>query len=111
MPAINYSAVELPFDATPQRVTITLVSVNYQVQLTWNVPAQCWITDIADSDGNPLAGGIPLVTGADLFEQFAYLGFGGQLLVYSDHAADIPPGWAGLGLTGHVLFLPNNTGS
>ncbi len=63
--------------------------------------------DIADASGNPMVGSIPLVTGADLLEQYAYLGFGGALLVVTTQGPpDTVPGFGDLGVTSSVFFLP-----
>jgi hypothetical protein len=104
----TYFCVELPLTAQPQEVTIRLMGTQYRIKLAWNVANQCWILDFSDTAGNQIAGGIPLVTGADLFEQFEYLNFDGQLLVYSDRDDKaLVPGWDDLGNTGHALFFPN----
>lgn len=71
----------------------------------WNVPANCWVVDIATEEGTPVLCGIPLVTGADLLEQFGYLGFGGQLIAVTDNARDTPPTFSNLGITGHMYYI------
>jgi hypothetical protein len=99
--------VEIPFSASrPQVFRVTLGGIPYQIKLAWNDPAQCWVIDIYDTIGNPLVRGIPLITGTDLVGQFPYLNFGGQLLVISDQKPpDAVPGWADLGVTGHLYFV------
>lgn len=50
-----------------------------------------WILDINRStDGTGIVQGIPLVTGVDLLEQYGYLGFGGQLIVFDKEGDDAP---------------------
>ena len=71
----------------------------------WNVPANCWVLDIATEDGSAVLSGIPLVTGADLLEQFGYLGFGGQLIATTDNARDTPPTFSNFGITGHMYYI------
>lgn len=65
-----------------------------------------------DGVGNPIIMGIPLVTGADLLEQFRrYIGPPGMLFVLSDTSEQLSdatvPDWDHLGVTGHVYYLPS----
>lgn len=51
--------------------------ITYTLKFNWNKRAACWTLDIYDSTGQGrVICGIPLVTGADLMEQFLYLSFG-----------------------------------
>jgi hypothetical protein len=105
----KYTIYALPFSPRPQFISVRLMNVPYRFKLVWNIPADCWLIDIMFQDGSPLACGIPLVTGADLLTQLGYLEIGGQLLVISDRKPnDIVPSFEGLGLTGHVYFVPDN---
>lgn len=63
-----------------------------------------WQLDIADKNRNALACGIPLVTGCDLLEQFAYLGIAGKLYCLTDGAPSDPPTFADLGATSHLYL-------
>lgn len=72
--------------------------------LKWNTPANCWVVDMSTDDGNPVARGIPLVTGANLLEQYGYLGLGGQMFAQTDNNVDAVPTFANLGTTGHFYF-------
>jgi len=74
------------------------------VDLKWNTPASCWVADLANDDGVPVARGIPLVTGCDLLAQYGHLGLGGQMFVQTDHNADAVPTFSNLGSTGHLYF-------
>lgn len=71
----------------------------------WNRFAACWTVDIQDADGNALLNGVPLVTGADLFSQFGYMEFGGQLIAQTDGDPTAVPTFENLGKTGHVYFI------
>lgn len=96
----------IPLLPQPQRLAVQLAGVNYNLRTYWNGPVGCWNMDIADADDNPILGGIALVTGADLLEQFGYLDFGGQLVVYDTVGpADAVPGFSGLGTTGGLYFV------
>lgn len=97
---------EIPLIASNQAFTTTLVGTEYSMKLRWNGAASCWMLDIADSTGNPLVSGIPMITGADLLEQYRYLGIAGQLFVQTDNDTDAVPTQANLGLNGHLFFVP-----
>lgn len=101
---------EIPTQPNPTTQRITLNGVTYTLTLTWNEfagPAGAWVLDIADANNNPIASGLPLVTGADLLAQFEYLGIGGGggLVVQSDHDPDLVPSFTTLGSTGHLFFV------
>ncbi len=99
---------EIPLSPTPQRLTIALGAATYQLRVFYaNTDQGGWLLDIADATGNPLACGIPLVTGADLLGQYAYLGIGGKLFVVSDADPSAVPTFANLGVGSHLLFQPN----
>jgi hypothetical protein len=96
---------EIPTSPTPQSFAITLSGVQYRVTLRWNPIAQLWFIDFADVAGNALLLGVPVVTGADLLAQYAYLNFGGALFAMTDDAPDLPPGFTNLGKTGHLYWI------
>lgn len=98
------SAFLIPIQSRPQSFGCRLAGVTYSFRLYWLTTAQCWMLDIADAAGAPLARGVALVTGADLIGQFAYLEFGGQLYAWCDHADAVVPGWDDFGVTGQLLF-------
>jgi hypothetical protein len=91
----------------PTSFPISLAGSLYIWRLYWNVPAQCWIVNIADQSANPLISGIPLVTGANLLEQYGYTALGrATLFVLSDHQPQAVPDFTNLGTTGHLYYLP-----
>lgn len=98
---------EIPLVATPQSFSITLNGIQYNMTVRWCDPAQSWTLDIMDSNNDPIVRGIPLVTGADLLEQYGYLNIGGQLIVQTDNNTDEVPSFTSLGTTGHLYFLPS----
>jgi hypothetical protein len=101
--------VEIPLRGRPTRFQVSLAGITYGIRSYWLIPANIWVLDISDVEGNLLAGGVAMVTGTDLLAQFKYLNIGGQLLVISDHAppdAD-PPDWDTLNDTGHLYFIPD----
>lgn len=97
---------EIPLSPQPQMFDITLGNVGYQFTFTYrDAPDGGWILDIADAGGNPIACGLPLVTGHDLLGQLAYLGINGALVVDSDGQPDQVPTFDNLGITSHLYFL------
>lgn len=99
--------LEIPLIPGPQTFRLQLVGVFYRMTVRWCVPVNCWILDIADENDEPLVGGLPLITGADLLAQYAYLGIGGQLIVQSDDDVDAVPSYTNLGTIGHLFFIPD----
>ena len=73
--------------------------------MRWNAINASWIIDIADSSGNAIVSGIPMVTGVDLLEQYSYLNFGFQMVAQTDNAPDTVPDYSGLGSTGHLYAI------
>jgi hypothetical protein len=102
---MSTTAFEIPLQSGPQILSITLSGVAYQLTVWWNNQCQSWMVDIADTNGNPILTGIPLVTGADLLEQFAYLDFGGQLVCQTQNDPDAVPTFANLGTTGNLYWI------
>lgn len=96
---------EIPTNPKPERFDISLGGKVRSLSLRWNAADAAWVLDIAEQDGTRVASGLPLVTGADLLAQFEYLGFGGQLVVQTDHNPDVVPTFDSLGSTGHLYFV------
>lgn len=102
---------EIPLSPQPQKLTISLAGVQYNLTVKYNsalsglVKDPCWVLDIADINDVPIVRGIPIVTGADLLEQYGYLNLGGQLVAQTDHSVDAVPTYTNLGLQGHLFFL------
>lgn len=99
------TVARLPLRAASQRLSITLAGTPYSLWVRWNRFAEAWILDIADINNNPIVNGIPLVTGANLLEQYAYLDIGGQLIAQTDSAPLLPPAYNNLGDTANLYFL------
>ena len=91
--------------SVPQSLTVGLPSGSYVFRLTYaDAPDGDggWVLDISDSSANPLVCGVPLVTGADLLAQYAYLGLGVKLFVTTDGDPSAPPTFADLGVTANL---------
>lgn len=95
---------EIPLSPKAQVFNVSLAGVDYNMRIVWNTASLCWVLDIADTDGVPILQGLPLVTGADLLAQYAYLGIRGGLIVTVDDGIGVPT-FAGLGVQGHLYFI------
>jgi hypothetical protein len=100
--------VEIPLTpSTSQQLTCQLGAASYQLTVWWNNADQGgWTLDIDDGSGNAIVTGIPMITGADLLEQYGYLGIGGALYVYTDADYAAAPTFDNLGVGSHLAFVP-----
>lgn len=94
----------IPLINVPQVFIINLAGVNYTLTSKWNDVAQSWYLDIADSQGNPIACGLPFITGADLLDGLAYLGLQGSLIVFTDGDVSAVPTLDNLGAGSNLYF-------
>lgn len=101
---MTISGFEIPLSGKSQTMQITLLNVVYKLALQWRGMAG-WVMDIAKQDGTPMVQGIPLVTGVNLLEQYAYLGIGGALIVSTDGDPDALPTYDNLGTVSHLYFV------
>lgn len=100
----------VPTQPQAQQIQITLGSVAYNLVLRWNVPNDSWMMDVLDDGGNQVLSGVPLVTGADLLEQFAYLSIGGsvgagQMQAQTTSDTFAVPTYPNLGGDGNLYWL------
>ena len=102
---MTFSQYEVPLTPNPQTVVVPLGTTQYQLTFVWNQYANCWILDMSDASGKAVISGMPVVTGADMLAQYAYLQIGGILIAQTDSNADGVPTLANLGVTGHVYFI------
>lgn len=101
---------EIPLSAANQRFSITLGETEYLLTVTWRAASEAgWTLDIASYAGTPIVMGIPLVTGADLLEQYCHLaiGGGGALYVATSGDADAVPTFSTLGSTCRLYWVPD----
>lgn len=98
--------VEIPLIAAPQTFNVPLGGNTYEFRIYWlEKMAQCWQLDISDSSGNLLIAGVPMLTGANLLAQHAYLSFPGQLWIGVDYDPTGEPTRANLGINSHLYFV------
>lgn len=99
---------QIPLQAAPQTLTITLAGIQYTLTVQFrNTVEGGWILDIGDRNNNPIVQGIPLVTGADLLAQYPDLGFGGALWVQTTSNPDAVPTFENLGTDGLLWWVTN----
>ena len=93
----------IPLKAEPQSFGITLAGKEYNLTVRWfEAPEGGWHLDIQHPDNAaPIVMGIPLVTGANLLEQYESLEFGGELWV----EGELPPNLENLGTTAPLVFI------
>jgi hypothetical protein len=119
---------EIPTSPTPQTFSIQLGGVTYTMTLTYHeaymgLPNATigidtdsltytdtndvggWILDISDANSNPIACGLPLITGIDLLYQLKYLGISGSLVATVDGDPDGVLTFNGMGTTSHLYFV------
>jgi hypothetical protein len=97
---------EIPLSPQPKRFMTQLAGNAYELVFVFrDAPdTPCWVMDINDNLGNPLACGLPLVPGHDMLEQLGYLNIGGIMTVVSDGDPAAVPGFWDLGISGHLYW-------
>jgi hypothetical protein len=103
--AANSTPYIVPLTPQNQLLSISMNGVTYTLIVKWNRFSNSWILYIQDDQQNPILSGLPLVTGCDLLEQFAYLGIGGAFVVQSSNDPYEVPDYASLGTVGNLYFL------
>jgi len=97
---------EIPLTPSPQTFTVSLSGTEHRLTVQWrNADGLGWVVDISDISGNPIIQGIPLVTGINLLEQYAYLGFNGVLWVQTTDDPDAVPTFDNLGVGSHLYWF------
>lgn len=101
------TAYQIPLQVgVPQTFSVTLSGVTYRMTFLYrNDPNAGWTLDIADSGGNALIQGIPLVTGADLLAQYKHIIPSGMLVVQTTNDPDAAPTFQNLGKDSQVYWV------
>jgi hypothetical protein len=95
----------IPLISQAQKLNIELGGVYYNLRLRYCfTPMGGWVMDIYDNQNVQLICGIPLVTGCDLLEQYAYVGIAGSLYVATDGNPPVVPTHDNLGDTSHLYW-------
>jgi hypothetical protein len=95
----------IPLISVPQ--TFNIVMGGRQLTLTskWNENSG-WLLDFYDGvTTDPLVMAVPLVTGANLLEQYEYLGIPGALVVMTDGDEFAEPTETNLGSEANLYYL------
>lgn len=94
---------EIPLSPDNQTFSIDIAGSRWRISIIWR--ERWWVMNLADSRGNALVSGIPLVTGADLLAQHAWLGLNFTLVVACDDSAQVYPGKTDLGIRSHLYAI------
>ncbi|MDV2876276.1 phage baseplate plug protein [Phytobacter diazotrophicus] len=94
---------EIPLSPDNQQFVIAVSGVTYTMRITWRDPV--WYLDLLSADLTPVALALPLITGADLLAQYAYLNLGFSLVVGTDIAGQENPTKSDLGITSHLYVV------
>jgi hypothetical protein len=96
----------IPLLNIPQDFTITLSNKELRIVSKWNSANEGgWVLDIYDAETNlPIVVCIPMVAGADLLEQYEYLGLNGRLVVFTDGDEMAVPTIDNLGTESNLYF-------
>jgi hypothetical protein len=97
----------VPLTNAAQTLSISLGGTTYSLRVLWNKYMGTYCMDVATSTGTPILNSVPLVTGANLLEQYGYLGLAnnGALLVQSDSNPLTPPTYESLGQTSQLYYV------
>lgn len=97
----------IPLLNTPQQFNIALANKEYLLTSKWNDADEGgWVLDFADAvTGESIVANVPLITGADLLSGLEYLGFDGQLFVFTDGDENAVPTLENLGVESNLYFL------
>lgn len=97
------TVTEIPLNPDAQTFSISLAGSDYQMRVLWR--ATCWYLDLMDASGAAVITGIPLVTGADLLDQYQHLGLGFALHVRCDAEGQEYPTETDLGSGSHLFVV------
>lgn len=86
----------------PERFDIDLAGTTFVFETRWNDYAKYWALDIYDADSNPLIMAIPMITGANLIEQYPQLD--GFLAILTDGDDYAIPTLQSLGVESNLYY-------
>lgn len=99
----------IPFTSKEESFVVQLGNVPIRFESFWNDIAELWFIDVYNAtDNNPIALGIPLVTGCDLLAQFKYTGLTGHIFCHNEAGGKEPPTYDNLGETAFVYYTPTS---
>jgi hypothetical protein len=96
----------IPLVNIPQTFDINLSNLPFKMKITWNDAMKSWMMALLDGNTQDvLIESMPLVTGADLLEQFAYLQIPGQLIVFTKGGVTDEPTFDNLGADSNLYYI------
>lgn len=98
----------IPLTGYPEAFSIALNGTNYKLTVQYrDNDLGGWFLDIADSNGAPIVSGIAMITGANLLEQYGYLGIAGGAGLYLVNSAggDAAPTFSNLGTDAQLVMV------
>jgi hypothetical protein len=100
---------KIPLTNTPQKFDLTLSGKNLSIVLQYNSYMPNWTISLIDRQTQtPLVLQLPLITGANLLEQYGFLEIGGELHVFTDGDPDSIPTFQNLGVESNLYYLVEN---
>ncbi|AUU90272.1 hypothetical protein C2U55_14890 [Enterobacteriaceae bacterium ENNIH3] len=94
---------EIPLSPDNQQFVTAVSGVTYLIRINWRDP--CWYLDLLNADETPVVLALPMITGADLLAQYAYLDLGFALVVGTDITGQENPTKTDLGITSHLYVV------
>lgn len=96
----------IPLTNVPQRFAIDLNGRSFIFVCKYNPEMPNWVLDIIDGDTEePLIACLPMITGANLLAQHAYVGIDGAFVVYTDGNEFAIPTLDNLGNEANLYFV------
>ena len=97
---------KIPFKNTPQRFEVSLSGRDFIFINRWSSGMSLWCLTILDAQTQAvLLLNMPIVTGADLLRQFAYLGIPGSLIAFTQGDIDATPTLKNLGAAANLYYV------
>lgn len=95
----------IPLENVPQDFNITLSGRQLRIVSKWNEFCG-WLIDVYDANTQePRILAMPLVTGCDLLQQYAFIEPVGELIVYTEGDQYAPPTLDNLGTESNLYLL------
>lgn len=96
----------IPLQNIPQSFNISLAGKSYTMTCKWNNSDDAgWVLDFVDFDtGLPIVANIPLISGGDCLAGLEYLGFNGELRIFTDGDDTAVPTLTNLGFESNLYF-------
>ena len=97
---------KIPLLNVPQRFEIALGGKDYVMTCKYNdADLGGWVLDFDDAiTQEPIAYNIPLITGVDVLQGLEYLGFNGQMYIFTDGDQFAVPTLENLGIESNLYF-------